>query len=398
MPAKEQAHSADKKTATRRSAQPTIQEFDMLAQQSHPATIVQRARLSPGSLTPRDVLQLQQIVGNWAVGRFWVETMRHQVTNPVSPISAHEQIAEQSTLTELPKGLVGPTRNVPVPTQASHLNSTRLQTAQRQAVAGCTIDLSPVALQSPIRITESATGDVIQAGYRYANPRRRESASTTKEQIQLSEHHLIPHALLTELYEVAEHVKATTEMEQAYRELMPPWENLTVGEITKAPGGWKADLLNQLEVKPSETDSAEAIYSQLMEKCENLQLQGRLERIKQTWIQTKKGTAEEPEYEFAYPYFEWIPGNLVVGPKARRHDPGDRLDVECLGLIPEERQNLVIEIFKQVQSAAQDEDREAFLGAIQGLLLMKDCPLTEFNPTKWACDDKGNWYVNAGHT
>jgi hypothetical protein len=67
MPAKEQARSTDKTMARRRSAQPTVPDFDMLAQQTHLAAIVQRARLNPHSLTPRDVLQLQGTIGNQTV-------------------------------------------------------------------------------------------------------------------------------------------------------------------------------------------------------------------------------------------------------------------------------------------------------------------------------------------
>jgi hypothetical protein len=67
MPAKEQSHNRDKTTATRRSAQPPVQDWDLLSQQAHLATIVQLARISPSSLTPHDVLQLQRTVGNRSV-------------------------------------------------------------------------------------------------------------------------------------------------------------------------------------------------------------------------------------------------------------------------------------------------------------------------------------------
>jgi len=36
---------------------------------SHPAAIIQRARINPKSLTPADILQLQRTIGNRAVGR-----------------------------------------------------------------------------------------------------------------------------------------------------------------------------------------------------------------------------------------------------------------------------------------------------------------------------------------
>jgi hypothetical protein len=68
MSSKEQTHSNDKATAKQRTPQPNVKDVDILTQQrTHPATIVQRARLDPGSLFPRDVMQLQYAIGNRAV-------------------------------------------------------------------------------------------------------------------------------------------------------------------------------------------------------------------------------------------------------------------------------------------------------------------------------------------
>ena len=40
---------------------------------SHPATIIQRARINPKSLTHADVMQLQRTIGNRAVGKLLTE-------------------------------------------------------------------------------------------------------------------------------------------------------------------------------------------------------------------------------------------------------------------------------------------------------------------------------------
>jgi len=70
MSSKEQAHSNDKAVSKQPSPKPATEITDILAQQqSHPAAIIQRATLDPGSLTQRDVLQLQRTVGNRVVGQ-----------------------------------------------------------------------------------------------------------------------------------------------------------------------------------------------------------------------------------------------------------------------------------------------------------------------------------------
>ncbi len=70
MPSKEQVNSNDKAASKQPSAKPATEITDILAQQqSHPAAIIQRATLDPGSLTSRDVLQLQRTVGNRVVGQ-----------------------------------------------------------------------------------------------------------------------------------------------------------------------------------------------------------------------------------------------------------------------------------------------------------------------------------------
>jgi hypothetical protein len=69
MPSKEQAHSRDKTTAKQRPTQHEGPDSEILDWVNQPATIVQRAVLAPGSLTPEDVLRLQRTVGNRALLR-----------------------------------------------------------------------------------------------------------------------------------------------------------------------------------------------------------------------------------------------------------------------------------------------------------------------------------------
>lgn len=63
-------------TQQSRESKPTFQKQTALASQnsiSHPASIIQRARINPKSLTSADVLQLQRTIGNRAVGRLLSE-------------------------------------------------------------------------------------------------------------------------------------------------------------------------------------------------------------------------------------------------------------------------------------------------------------------------------------
>ena len=53
---------------------------------THPAAILQRAALDPGSLTPNDVLRLQRTIGNRAVSQLL--HARHRPTTRTTPIQA----------------------------------------------------------------------------------------------------------------------------------------------------------------------------------------------------------------------------------------------------------------------------------------------------------------------
>lgn len=66
---KVQAHRDNKAAAKQRSSGPTVRSRSARTKDVHPAAIVQRAMISPRSLTSRDVLQLQRTIGNQAVQR-----------------------------------------------------------------------------------------------------------------------------------------------------------------------------------------------------------------------------------------------------------------------------------------------------------------------------------------
>lgn len=83
MYSKEQTDSKDKGNTKHRSLYPATEKLAIVAQpQTHPATIIQRAKLDPSSLTPRDVLQLQRSIGNQAVGRLLAQAAKYQLVAP----------------------------------------------------------------------------------------------------------------------------------------------------------------------------------------------------------------------------------------------------------------------------------------------------------------------------
>ncbi len=68
---------------------------------SNPASIIQRARINPKSLTPADVLQLQRTIGNRAVGRL-LSSMR-------TPSTAQQAIVQRQEILEEEEPLQGKT-------------------------------------------------------------------------------------------------------------------------------------------------------------------------------------------------------------------------------------------------------------------------------------------------
>ncbi len=70
-------HSADAVVSKHPSSQPADTNSDAALPQSATPSSVQRARLAR-HLTPQDVLQLQRLIGNQAVGRLLTQTAQHQ--------------------------------------------------------------------------------------------------------------------------------------------------------------------------------------------------------------------------------------------------------------------------------------------------------------------------------
>lgn len=81
MSSKEQVYSNDKSSSKQRSPKPVTENLHMQAQQQiDSASFIQRAKLNPESLTPRDLLQLQRIIGNQATSQLLAGTVQRQST------------------------------------------------------------------------------------------------------------------------------------------------------------------------------------------------------------------------------------------------------------------------------------------------------------------------------
>lgn len=81
MKSKVQSLDNIKASSERRSLQLANQESSILTQQTHPATIIQRIKLNPGSITSYDVLRLQRMIGNRAVSKLLARTKLGRTTN-----------------------------------------------------------------------------------------------------------------------------------------------------------------------------------------------------------------------------------------------------------------------------------------------------------------------------
>jgi hypothetical protein len=162
MSSKEQAHSNDKAVSKQPSPKPATEITNMLAQQqSHPAAIIQRATLDPGSLTQRDVLRLQRTVGNRVVGRLLARIGSRPTIQARLTVGAagdrYEQeadrIADQVMRLPRPAGVQRP--GVDAPPDAQRHEDEELQTkplaasitplAQRQADEEEEIQATPLA-------------------------------------------------------------------------------------------------------------------------------------------------------------------------------------------------------------------------------------------------------------
>ncbi|HKP13955.1 MAG TPA: hypothetical protein VJZ91_17670, partial [Blastocatellia bacterium] len=72
---------------------PAVNSFGTLGRRPHPASVALRAAVNPGSLTRRDVLQLQRSVGNRTAGEILLRAAR---PGPVQKIDDEERRRDEN--------------------------------------------------------------------------------------------------------------------------------------------------------------------------------------------------------------------------------------------------------------------------------------------------------------
>jgi len=93
MPPKKAPRSHDGSAAKRMAPRPALKGYETLGPRPHPAAVALRAAVNPGSLTPRDALQLQRSVGNRATGEILLRAARPR---PVQKVDDPERRRDEN--------------------------------------------------------------------------------------------------------------------------------------------------------------------------------------------------------------------------------------------------------------------------------------------------------------
>jgi hypothetical protein len=170
---------------------------------------------------------------------------------------------------------------------------------------------------------------------RSTNPGRKDEADYLlpppgeegQDPIAMTEHHIVPHARIVQVMRKMGQAKTVA--------FMPSWENVSVREMTKLKGGWKADWVASagLDLDAMASDNVQALRDWAAESGSDDDKRD-INRAWRSWATSFRG-GDEPDTDWGAAYFEWIPGNIVKGPTDRKHDmgAGDRLDTELVFLL-----------------------------------------------------------------
>ncbi len=142
MSSKEQKHGNEKVNSKQRSPKPTTENLDILAkQQTHPATLIQRAKFDPRSLTPRDVVQLQHTLGNQAVGKLLSGVRPRPVIQTKLTVDLANDHYKQGTDRVAAQALATPVPPMSIAQRKEHSN----QVIQRMLGVGQNVQAQDVA-------------------------------------------------------------------------------------------------------------------------------------------------------------------------------------------------------------------------------------------------------------
>jgi hypothetical protein len=171
---------------------------------------------------------------------------------------------------------------------------------------------------------------------RSKNPLRQDTGEYKKQgpgegaaQIDMTEHHIVPHARL-------ELVKKSIGLGNTTR-FMPAWDNVTVRMMVNLKGGWQEEWIVKAGIPMDglAKDHQAALVQWVAGKEETeADAYRSINRAKDSWQNSFSG-GEEPDADWGGAFFEWLPGNIIKGPTERQHDQGDgdALDKELVFLL-----------------------------------------------------------------
>jgi hypothetical protein len=173
---------------------------------------------------------------------------------------------------------------------------------------------------------------------RSKNPNRQDEDTYKTDPLldssDLTEHHVVPHELLVKVQ------KKLGAASSAMKEQLPEWDAVTVRQMTNLKSGWKIDWIDRYNIlHADETIALDSLAKDALSKVKEFlkasddqsekRMGDRLDAAKEMF---RDGS--DPDETWGSAFYEWIPGNIVLGPSARKYDQQDgmALDKELLHL------------------------------------------------------------------
>lgn len=259
-----------------------------------------------------------------------------------------------------------------------------LRAALRDERPGVLARRMPVGIQrrSPNPLPSARTGTAVPGGGIYA------------------EHHLVPHATLEAFWGTANEVVGTRDLIGASASVLDEWGTVTVAAVVSA-GLIEDEWLNDEAVQEITGGDAAALRGQLMDDVFTAE---RVTAIREAWGGDRSNAAlrsltrglptfaeaweharagapepdeggEEPDLgiviNLVAPFYEWMPGNLVVGPEGaiRATDPGSVYDAEAATALTPEHRAVIEAMRDQMTTAIAGGDGQlvAIRAALEGI-------------------------------
>ncbi len=248
---------------------------------------------------------------------------------------------------------------------------------------------------------------------RSKNPRRQDDAvysvgaTAAVAAFGLTEHHVVPHAKLIKLQKLAGDALDTS----LY---MPAWAEVTVRQLVNLKSGLKADWITMFNGDPNREGAAMALDDLAAGQVGRLRAYFERQPEDGAYAEDRREAlrllikgdpaqsfrdGEEPDSAWGGAYFEWIPGNIVLGPTKRTFDQGDgdKLDKELvllLGLLGKGAQaDVAVAVDAAIEAAVKDKAhaQNHVAAALQGLAVLHAQPYTAFDDAQ-----RVHWVLSEG--